>query len=117
MALAVLPDGRILAGDMQQGLLESRDAGSNWRQTFRARLMGLAVNPTNPKRLLATGGGIALSRDGGRSWRSVLDLPDGAGPVAWSASDPRLAYAVGLDRILYRSTDRGESWQPVGHEG
>ena len=27
MALAVMPDGRILAGDMQQGLLESRNGG------------------------------------------------------------------------------------------
>ena len=52
--------------------------------------------------------------DSGRSWRSVLDLPDGAGPVAWSKSDPKLAYAVGLNRTLYRSGNGGESWLPVG---
>ena len=113
MALAVMPDGRILAGDMQQGLLVSRD-GKRWAQTLRAQLLGLAVNPSNPKRVLATGAGIALSTDGARSWRRVLDLPDGAGPIAWSTSNPRLAYAVGFDRVLYRSGDGGESWQPVG---
>lgn len=113
MALAVTPDGRILAGDMQRGLLASRD-GKRWVQTLRAQLMGLAINPSNPSRLLATGAGIALSTDGGRSWRSVLDLAAGAGPVAWSTSNPRLAYAVGFDRVLYRSGDGGESWQPVG---
>jgi photosystem II stability/assembly factor-like uncharacterized protein len=113
MALAVMPDGRILAGDMERGLLASRD-GTRWVQTLRAQLMGLAVNPSNPNRLLAAGAGIALSTDGGRSWRSVLDLPAGAGPVAWSTSNPRLAYAVGFDRVLYRSGDSGESWQPVG---
>lgn len=113
MALAVLPDGRILAGDMQQGLLESSDSGATWRQTLRAQLMGLAVNPSDAKRLLATGPGIALSTDSGRSWRSVLNLQDGVGPVAWSPSSPGLAYAVGLNRTLYRSRDGGESWQPV----
>jgi hypothetical protein len=43
----------------------------------------------------------------------VLDLPGGAGPVAWSRSNPKLAYVVGFDRHLYRSTDRGVSWRQV----
>ena len=113
MALAVMPDGRILAGDMQRGLLASRDGGRSWKQTLGARLMGLAVNPSDPKRVLATGDGIALSVDGGRSWRPVLNVRAGAGPVAWSSSNPRLAYAVGFDRSFYRSTDSGKTWQPV----
>jgi photosystem II stability/assembly factor-like uncharacterized protein len=113
MALAVLPDGRILAGDMQQGLLDSSDRGASWKPTLRAQLMGLAVNPRDPKRLVAAGAGIALSTDGGRSWRSVLDLPDAVGPIAWSQSNPKLAYAVAFDRTFFRSRDGGESWQPV----
>ena len=112
-ALAVLPDGRILAGDLQRGLVESSDGGVSWKQRLRVQVRGLAVNPSNPKRILATGAGIALSTDGGLTWRSVLDLPDGAGPVAWAGSNPKLAYAVGFDRTFYRSTDSGGSWQPV----
>ena len=117
MGLVVLPNGRILAGDMQRGLVASSDGGTSWRSTLAAQVMGLAVNPADPARLLATGGGIALSVDGGRSWRSMLDLPGGAGPVAWSKSNPTRAYVVGFDRALYRSTDRGESWQTVDEEG
>jgi photosystem II stability/assembly factor-like uncharacterized protein len=98
---------------MQRGLLESRDGGASWKRTLRAQLMGLAVNPSDPNRLLATGAGIALSTDGGRSWRSVLKLSSGAGPVAWSKSDPKLGYAVGFNRTFYRSVNGGTSWQPV----
>jgi photosystem II stability/assembly factor-like uncharacterized protein len=99
---------------MQQGLLESSDGGGSWKQRLRVQVMGLAVNPSDPKRLLATGAGIALSHDAGRTWRTVLDLADGVGPVAWSQSDPQLAYAVGLNRTFYRSADGGKTWSAVG---
>jgi photosystem II stability/assembly factor-like uncharacterized protein len=113
MALAVLPKGRVLAGDMEQGLLESADGGASWKERLGVQVMGIAVSPGDRNKLLATGRGIALSTDGGRSWRSVLDLPGGAGPVAWSTSDPNIAYVVGFDRTFYRSVDAGENWQPV----
>src|SRR6266566_4745112 len=82
MALAVLRDGRILAGDMQQGLMISRDGGRTWARNLRAGLMGVALNPADPKRLLAAGPGVLLSTNGGASWRRVLDIPEGGGPVA-----------------------------------
>jgi photosystem II stability/assembly factor-like uncharacterized protein len=113
MALAVMRDGRILAGDMERGLLVSRDGGKTWVQSLRARLMGLALNPTDPKRLLAAGPGVMLSTNAGGSWKKVLDIPDGGGPVAWSKSSPKIAYVVGFDRTLYRTTDSGQTWSAV----
>jgi photosystem II stability/assembly factor-like uncharacterized protein len=113
MALVVTPSGAILAGDMQQGLLVSRDGGMTWRRVLRAPLMGLAVNPRDPRRVLAAGEGILLSTNGGRTWRQRLQLPDGAGPVAWSKSNPRVAYVVSFDRTLYRSSDSGKTWSAV----
>jgi photosystem II stability/assembly factor-like uncharacterized protein len=114
MALAVTSSGDILAGDMQKGLLVSRDGGQTWRLVLRAQLMGLAINPSDPRRIAAAGPGILLSTDGGRSWRKRLEIADGAGPVAWSPSNPRIAYVVGFDQTLYRSVDRGETWSAVG---
>jgi photosystem II stability/assembly factor-like uncharacterized protein len=113
MALAVTPAGHILPGDMQQGLMISSDEGKTWTRRLRARLMGLALNPADPKRILAAGPGVLLSTTGGVSWQRVLDIPDGVGPVAWSASNPRIAYAVGFDRMLYRTNDRGQTWSDV----
>lgn len=113
MALAVKSNGSILAGDMQRGLLESRDGGKRWRQILRAQLAGLAINPRDPQRIVATGPGILLSTNGGKTWSQTLKLDQGAGPVAWAASKPNMAYVVGFDQTFYRSDDGGLTWQPV----
>ena len=113
MALAVSPTGTIFAGDMQRGLLASRDGGKTWQPTLKASLAGIAIDPKNPQVILATGPGIFRSTDGGTTWSQVSRLASGAGPVAWSPSNPRLAYVVGFDRTLYRSSDAGATWSPV----
>jgi photosystem II stability/assembly factor-like uncharacterized protein len=113
MALGVMPDGRVIAGDMQQGVLVTADGGKTWKRTHEAGLMGLAINPDDPQRILATGPGILLSRDGGETWDEALALADGAGPVAWAPSAPQTAYVVAFDRMLYKTTDGGETWNPV----
>lgn len=114
MALAVTRDGRILAGDMQRGLVLSENGGKTWRVALRVGVMGLAVNPEDGKRVLMAGTeGVSLSENGGRTWRPTLSLSPGAGPVAWAPSDPDLAYVVGFDQTLYTTTDGGFTWQPV----
>ncbi|MGH3038589.1 MAG: WD40/YVTN/BNR-like repeat-containing protein [Gaiellaceae bacterium] len=113
MALAVTPEGRLLAGDMQQGLLASENEGQDWRVAAPTAVMGLAINPDDPTVAIAAGAGILRSNDGGASWQQVLEIAEGAGPVAWSASDPDIGYVVGFDRTLYRTQDRGESWREV----
>lgn len=114
MGLAVTPTGTVFAADMQRGLVASSDGGSSWSLRLGAQAMGVAVEPKNPKRILATADGIYLSTNGGRSFRQVQAIGSGAGPVAWSASDPKIAYAVGFDRNLYRSADGGMTWTVVG---
>lgn len=113
MALAVAPDGRLLAGEMEQGLMASDDGGATWRPALAAGLLGLAVSQAHEGRMLATGPGILLSTDGGESWEEARAIPEGAGPVAWSPSEPDVAYAVGFDRRLYRSEDAGTTWTPI----
>jgi photosystem II stability/assembly factor-like uncharacterized protein len=76
--------------------------------------MGLAINPRTPSRVLATSqSGVWLSTDGGTTWRVVQPMGQGAGPVAWAPSAPKTAFAVGFDRMLYKTTDAGASWRPV----
>ncbi len=114
MALAVAPDGRVLAGDMAQGLLISRDEGQTWTKVLGEGLMGLAINPRNPGRVVATSqSGIFLSTNGGTGWRLVHAVAGGAGPVTWAPSKPKLGYVVGFDKVLYTTNDAGASWRPV----
>ncbi len=117
--LAVLEGGSILAGDLGKGLLRSDDGGESWDVTEAFAAAGLAVKPDDSETVLAAGqggltSGVLLSRDGGRTWDHVLAIEEGAGPVAWSQSEPSLGYVVGFDRRLYRTTDGGASWRPVG---
>jgi photosystem II stability/assembly factor-like uncharacterized protein len=116
MALAVTPSGDILAGDMQRGLLRSRDGGRTWREALNVQLAGLTINPRNSRLILAAGRGVLRSADGGSSWKQVLDVPEGAGPVAWARSEPSRAYVVGFDRTFYRSDDSGATWSAVAAE-
>ena len=114
MALAILPSGRLLAGDLSANTLaSSNDEGVSWKPVVRAGVMGLAVDPSDGKRVLAAGPGVLLSTDGGASWRRTLELDAGAGPIAWSRNSPRTAFVVGFDRSLYRSDDAGETWTRV----
>ena len=114
MAMVVLPDGTLLAGDMGQRVLAaSADGGATWRGLVEAPVMGLAVDPSNPLQILASGPGVLMSTDGGKTWKQTLDLQDGSGPIAFSQSDPTRVYVVGFDRTLYTSSDRGASWRPA----
>lgn len=113
--LAVLRDGTILAGDVKRQLiLTSRDGGKTWTGAARASILGLAVNPGDPKLVLASGPGVVRSVDGGRTWKQVLRLDADTGPIAWAPGNPKIAYVVAFDRTLYRSGDGGATWRRVG---
>jgi photosystem II stability/assembly factor-like uncharacterized protein len=74
-------------------------------------LHAIAVDPTNPEKVMVGGhGGAAMSEDGGRNWEQIEDL-EGADPMGWviNPRDPQKMY-VGGHPGFYRSEDGGESW-------
>lgn len=112
--LAVTPSGRLFAGDLRRGVLLSDDGGRSWRLSLKQSALGIAVNPAKSDVLIAsTPLGLYRSATQGEAWELVFPLAEGAGPLAWSSSDPRLAYAVGFDKRLFRSTDEGATWKAV----
>jgi len=98
-------------------------SGPGSRPRVAGRVVAVAVDPGDPRHLLAGGGGVWESSDGGRSWTPRTDdQPTAAvGAVAFAPSDPRVAYAgtgqgealAALGVGLLRSEDGGTTWRAL----
>lgn len=111
-------DGDPTGGKQGGGIFKSADGGYSWKQLpnqpgSRRMYYGLAVDPTNPKRLIwgscGTNGGVYISEDGGDSWTYSLNQDQWIFNVH-AAADGTL-YAGGNN--LWRSTDHGKTWMQI----
>jgi Sortilin, neurotensin receptor 3, len=105
--LAVDPadDRRIVvasAGGLEEGLFESRDRGESWKRVSEA--VGLLAWPGRLY-LIAGGGQVFASRDGGRRLEH-----EGGQPAALVAEGPRELYVALHDGTIKRSVDGGAKW-------
>lgn len=95
-------------------LLASTDSGQTWT-TRQApdTLLDLAIDPGDPKQLLASGGtALYRSQDGARTWHA---LASGGGLLAWP-STKRLFIAT-LDGAFLSAEGPGGTWSPRGALG
>jgi photosystem II stability/assembly factor-like uncharacterized protein len=128
-ALAVSPDfpndGVALAGTMEDGVLCSSDRGWNW-VTWNFGLLDLHIQclamssefARDETVFAGTEIGIFRSTNGGRAWREV-DFPMDHAPVLSLAFSPRFTsdgvlYAGTEAHGLWRSADRGKTWERLG---
>jgi hypothetical protein len=95
------------AGDLAQGLYESRDGGRSWERI--GDLVGLLAWPA-PDRLylLDSGGAVFLSSDGGDRFERRGSL--GGQPAAFLGQSADELYAALHDGTIQRSTDGGATW-------
>ena len=105
----------IATGD-HVGLLADAEAGEriDW-SLAGSGAASLVFDPREPERVFAGchGGGIARSRDGGRTWDTAGELPEpDVFSVAISAADGAL-YAGTEPSRLFRSRDDGESFEEL----
>lgn len=97
------------------GLYRVGDAGRTWVSLggTRARMLDVAIDPTDPRDIAFAADGLHLSRDGGESWeRAGIDAEE-VTAVAMSAADPSLVLAGGRrggTAGLWVSEDDGLSW-------
>jgi photosystem II stability/assembly factor-like uncharacterized protein len=114
---ALSQSGDVLVAPLygQAQILLSRDGG----KTFEPRvapmaLVGLAVDPRDPKRWVATSeSGVFVSEDEGRTWRQRDPTPNVR--LAWKDSGE--LYRVDPGGPVKVSTDGGKTWQDRGSTG
>jgi photosystem II stability/assembly factor-like uncharacterized protein len=106
---------QIVAYDASKGrIFVSRDRGQHWRaHRFEGPLVDLVIAPGQPQILLATSPAqLLLSRDGGRSWGSIVET---SGLLAWPK--PEQLYLLAPDGRLWFSPHRGRRWRALGEIG
>lgn len=85
---------------------------------------GLEVDPRDSQRLYLTAwgqegeaadrnGGVYVSDDGGKSWRSLFTYSQHVYDLAIDPRQPDTLYIAGFDAAAYRSTDRGAHWTRI----
>jgi photosystem II stability/assembly factor-like uncharacterized protein len=102
--------------DGTQGrLMVSENGGQDWtEQAPPASMFSLAIDPTDPSRVVAaTETGLHSSTNRGDDWRALRE--DLAGLLAWPTKD-RLYLVDGAGDVRL-SSDSGRDWEPVGSIG
>jgi photosystem II stability/assembly factor-like uncharacterized protein len=85
---------------------------------------GLAIDSHDPQRLylaawgraqgmVGVGGGIFLSTNGGKTWKTVFDRDQHVYDVTIDPRDANELYASGFQSSAWRSNDRGEHWARI----
>lgn len=130
---AYATDQTLFAVSKQQGLHKTTDGGQTWSLTSfpaRTRDIGLgkyelAISPTyaeDETLYVATGRSLHRTTDGGESWEQVK-LTDDPSTKNFSFQAQKVVFSPNFSRddtllvstpaAVYRSTDGGDSWQPV----
>ncbi len=135
--------GQAFRPQKERGVFHTTDGGSTWTQVLAVNdstgCSDLAMDPNDSKTMFAgmwqldvhrwdlhsggVGSGVYVTHDGGANWTRIAGhgLPPadhalGKIAVAIAPSNPNRVYALVQDAPapgLYRSNDRGETWQLV----
>jgi len=107
--------GVLFAGAQRCRILRSHDGGSTWASldttgTTDTKMFSLAIDGDD-RLYLGAGAQLLVSDDGAHSWEVAGDGLDGA-TVYDLAVHPSGSLIAATSYGLYRSLDRGETWEP-----
>lgn len=128
----------IYAGTASGGLWKSEGGGVNWKPIFDkekvASIGAIAINQKNPDEIwvgtgegnprnsMSSGAGVYHSLDGGKTWKLMgLEKTRNIHRIIIHRDNPNVIYVGALgsawgdskDRGVYRSKDRGKTWEQI----
>jgi photosystem II stability/assembly factor-like uncharacterized protein len=131
-AFAAVPGqpNHIYLGTTNSWIYESTDRGASWHRLSKLDpsdylvLDHIIVDPRNHAVLYVaawevgrTGGGLWISRDGGKSWSGVEGMRgQSIRALEQAPSDPKTLVVGTLDGV-FRSSDAGGTWTPISPQG
>ncbi len=106
--------------DLRKGLYRSDDAGENWKQlnndfgiTVRPFYFSrIVVDPKNPDVVIKAGLSGSISRDGGKTFKSLGNMHSDIHDVVFDINNSDIIYA-GTDGGVYRSWNGGTTMEIV----
>ena len=120
-SLAVDPNNPqvIYAGDAQDGVFVSTNAGMGWSQqstglTLPTTIYALVFDDPGKKLYAATDRGVFVSADAAAHWININGLPsDSYTALAFDLESPQIIYTATEHHGVYVSTNEGSSWTAV----
>ncbi len=121
-ALAVDPNNaqNIYAGDAQNGVLVSTDAGVHWSQRsaglpLPTAIHNLAFDDVGKKLYAATDAGVFVSADAVQHWTAISGLPAGSyTALAFDLKKPQTIFVGTVHHGVFTSTNDGSAWSAAG---
>ncbi|MGH2509781.1 MAG: WD40/YVTN/BNR-like repeat-containing protein [Ktedonobacteraceae bacterium] len=111
----------IYAGDAQNGIFVSTDAGANWKQSSTGLALPTAVSALSfdipgKKLYAATSTGLYMSSNAAATWSLVANLPtDSYTALTFDANSPHTVYVGTMHSGIFKSSDDGEHWTNISN--
>jgi photosystem II stability/assembly factor-like uncharacterized protein len=120
-------DGTLFTGTMSEGIFQSRNRGGSWEARnfglLDLQVLALGISPgfeQDETLYAATASGLFRSPNGARAWREVTSPSENAPTLCLAIPEPPLGpgtlFAGTEGTGLFRSEDRGATWQLAGAE-
>jgi photosystem II stability/assembly factor-like uncharacterized protein len=110
-----LPDGALLLGATDQGILRSEDSGKTWVQSRAGidygAIYAIRGDPKGDRLYAGSDHGVYTSSDGGQNWTATALDDTWIVAIGVNPKDPAELLAVNRGGELYRSSDGGATWE------